>query len=201
MAGKVPFFITGASALLKINTLTLAFCTDVTYTVRVKHASPHILGVFEAFTQEPLTYEVVGSFSVVRYTKGLKKYLEGIDKNGTPDSVSNRGNGVGSWGPVKGIDTLTASVGGNSFGGMSRADQSFDPSKLGSPVGFDIEIQQKTVNGETGILARLRGCRLTSSDFKLMKRGLAIQTFTFQACYADEDSFNAGASGLGQTII
>ena len=118
-----------------------------------------------------------------------------------PDGLSNKGNGVGAWGPNSGIDTIAGSLGGNSFGGTSRVDQSFDPSKLHVPLMFDIEIHQKSANGETGILARLRNCRLTGSDFKLMKRGLAMQTFTFQACYADEDSFNANVSGVGQAII
>lgn len=200
MASQVPFFITGASAKLKLNGLTLAMCTDVAYSIRVKHAAPHVLGVFEAFTQEPLTYEVSGSFTVVRYTRHLKDFLnsEGFK---TPDGVDNRGNGVGSWGPSSGIDTIAASLGGNSFGGTSRADQSFDPSKLHTPLMFDIEIHQKSANGETGIIARLRNCRLTGSDFKMIKRGLALQTFTFQACYADEDSFNANASGVGQVLI
>jgi len=199
MAGQIPFFITGAAAKLKLNGLTLAMCTDVTYSIKVKHAAPHVLGVFEAFTLEPLSYEVSGSFSVIRYTRGLKDFIQEYGK--TPDGVSEKGNGVGSWGPSSGIDTVAASLGGNSFGGTSRVDQSFDPSKLHTPLMFDIEIHQKTTQGETGIIARLRNCRLTSSDFKLMKRGLAMQTFTFQACYADEDSFNAGVSGVGQVLI
>jgi len=232
MAGKTPFFITGANAFLRLNHFTLAMCTDVTYSIRVKHASPHILGVFESFSQEPLSYEVSGSFTVVRYTKGLKNFLSGVQsqsdlarflgrnrvsggvgnaaifgnaqgevKGGSPDGIDNKGNGVGSWGPSQGIDSIASSLGSNSFGGTAKVDQSFDPSKLHVPQGFDIEIVQKSVNNEVGVIARLRGCRLTGSDFKLVKRGVALQTFTFQASYADEDSFSAGSSGEGQVLV
>ena len=198
MSNKVPFFITGANAKLKVGHTTIAMCTDLTYSVRVVHEAPHILGVFEAFTLEPMSYEVNGSFTVVRYTKGLKSFL---DTGESPNDVSDYGNGIGSWGPTSGIDTVMASLGGNSFGGTSRVDQSFDPSKLHVPQMFDVEVHQKSKDGETGIFARLRNCRMTGSDFKLIKRGIAQQTFTFRACYADEDSFLAGFSGVGQTLI
>jgi hypothetical protein len=206
-------------------------CTDLQYSIRVKHAAPHVLGVFEAFSQDPLSYDVSGAFTIIRYTKKLKEFLSGVGgqtglakflgKNiskgsaqellygnvpgtalgTTPDGVSSHGNGIGTFGPDNGMDALVGSMFGNAFGAMSRADQSFDPSKLHVPMMFDIEVQQKAADNETGILARLRNCRITGSDFKLSRRGLAVQTFTFQACYADEDSFNAGVSGVGQTQV
>ena len=231
MATLVPFFITGANAKIKVNTLTLAFATDIQYSIRVRHAAPHVLGVFEAFSQEPLAYDVVGSFSIIRYTRGLKNYVDGVNgqtalgqflgqestqgafqnalfgggqgtsMGNTPADVSNKGDGVGAWGPANGLETVLGSVAGNTFGGGSRADQSFDPSKLHVPLMFDIEVWQKAVGNESGCIARLRGCRLTGSDFKLNRKGVATQSFTFQACYADEDSFNAGVSGVGQTVM
>jgi hypothetical protein len=206
MAGNQPFFVTGANAKIKVNGVTMALCTDVTYSIRVNHAAPHVLGVFEAFTQEPLTYSVSGSFTVIRYISGLKDFL-----GNSPDSVSDLGNGIGTWGPEAGVKQL---VGSSGLDPQTRADQSMDPSKLHTPMAFDIEIQQKAngvsaikqgerLNGQvaTGILTLLRGCRITGSDFRLTKRGVAMQTFTFQACYADEDSFKASDSGVGQTTF
>lgn len=195
MSGKVPFFITGANAKIKVAGKTLAMCTDVSYSIRVKHVAPHVLGVFEAFTQEPQGYEVTGSFTVVRYVRKLQGYI--ADQHGhSPPDVSNAGNGIGAWGPSSGKNTsanrANASIRGN------RPDQSLDPGFMHVPSVFDIEILQKSFKGETGVIARLRNCRIVASDFKLTKRGVALQTFSFQACYADEDSFSAGTSGLGQ---
>ena len=194
MAGNTPFFVTGANAKLRVNGKTVAMCTDVSYSIRVKHASPHVLGVFEAFTQEPLSYEVTGSFTVIRYIKGLKDW----DKTVAPDAVNNTGNGIGAWGPKEGMVSAVSSLGA---AGVTRTDQSFDPSKLHVPMMFDIEIQQKAGKNGTGILALLRGCRIVGSDFKMVKRGLALQSFSFQAYYADEDSFGAHSSGVGQTTF
>jgi len=114
----------------------------------------------------------------------------------SPSGVSNAGNGIGAWGPTQGA----AVAAGASLQGK-RPDQALDPGFLHVPSVFDIEIMQKSLRGEIGVVARLRSCRITGSDFRLTRRGLAMQTFTFQACYADEDSFNAGTSGLGQQFV
>jgi hypothetical protein len=195
MSGQTPFFITGASAKIRLNGVVLAFCTDVTYSIRVKHNQQYILGMFEPQSLDPQSYEVSGSFTIIRYARHLQSFLA---KQGfpSPNGVTDSGNGVGEWGPKKG--KIASSLGGNSFGGKARVDQSFDPSKLHVPQGFDIEVCQTSVGGETGVIARLRNCRLTGSDFRLVKKGLAQQTFTFKAVYADEDTFSANSSGIGQ---
>lgn len=211
MSGKVPFFLTGANAKIKVDGVTLAMCTDVAYSVRVKHANPHVLGVYESFSNDPLSYEVTGSFTVVRYCSGLKDFLHGGatedpvvkaandalfssthlgrdrpsprgKQYGTPNDVSPKGNGIGAWGQT------------------SVVKESLDPGQLYRAAGFDIEIIQKAGTA-TGIIARLRNCRVVGSDFRLTRRGVAVQTFTFQANYADEDSFSATISGVGQTIL
>jgi hypothetical protein len=230
MSGISPFFLNGGSARIRLNGVTLAWCTDVSYSIRVTHNAQHVLGLFEATSQDPQSYEVTGSFTIIRYAKGLKKFMEGTGpqtdlgaflgtnsanpsvfnklignkpgqpRGGVPDGISNDGNGVGSWGPSTG-NKLASTLAGNSFGGKSRVDQSFDPSKLNVPSGFDMEIQQTSIGGETGVMARFRSCRLTGADFRLTKRGLAMQTFTFQANYVDEDTFNANSSGIDQNLI
>lgn len=210
MSSKIPFFLTGANAKIKVDGVTLAMCTDVAYSVRVKHANPHVLGVYETFSNDPLSYEVTGSFTVVRYCSGLKDFLHGGVEDpvaklandllyksthlgrsrptpkgsqyGTPDDVNSRGNGIGAWGKT------------------SVVKESLDPGQLYRAAGFDIEIIQKAEKA-TGIIARLRNCRVVGSDFRLTRRGLAVQTFTFQANYADEDSFMATPSGVGQQIL
>lgn len=191
-----PFFIVGASCKIKVNEVVLAYATDLSYSIRVAHALPKVLGTYEANQQEPLGYSVTGSFTVIRYTRGLKSALE---KHGgeAPDGVAEQGNGVGSWLQPGAAKQNNATVG---LTKSTRADLSLDPGSLYNSMGFTIDVIQKSKDGMEGIIARLRNCRIISSDFRLTKRGLAMQTFTFQACYADEDSFMATESGNGQFI-
>jgi hypothetical protein len=188
-----PFFFSGNNAKITVNGVTLAFATNIQYSVNVKHAAPRVLGMYEAHTLEPLMYEVTGSFTVIRYVKGLKKYLEDEGITAPPD-VSNLGNGIGSW-------TKSDKKVKNVLTGEGNAASSFDPSKLHNSMMFDIELFQIAEKIEQGMFAKLRDCRITGSDFKIEKRGIANQTFRFQACYADEDSFNAIFSGQGQNLL
>ena len=192
---SAPFFIVGASCKLKINGVILAYATDLQYSVKIAHATPKVLGMYESYTQEPLSYSVSGSFSIIRYARGLKSAME---KKGytAPDGISERGNGVGSWIPEgkKNKATLGQSV-------EVRADESLNPDGLYNPQGFTIEVIQKAAEGMEGIIAKIRNCRIISSDMRITKRGVAVQSFTFQACYLDEDTFEAHESGTGQTVL
>jgi len=186
MAERAPFFIVGATAKIKLNNQTIAFCQDFSYSVVVKHASPHVLGQYEVNSLEPLAYEVSGSFSVIRYTRNAVK---NIVQSGAkpPDGVSNLGNGLGSWGA-------------NNFGNLGndgRANENLDPSVLNVATFFDIEVYQK-IKGNTRGIAKLRDCRVESANFSMTKTTAGTQRFTFKAIYADEDSFIAGFSGQGQ---
>jgi len=185
MAGMVPFFLTGANAKIRLNDKTLAFCTDMAYTIQVNHVAPKVLGVYEATSLEPLSYSVSGTFTIIKYAAELKELV-----SKAPDGVSNDGNGLGSWGPGNPFKAA-------GFGNDGRAHQNLDPSKLQTGTFFDIEIWQKTSVGNC-FIAKIRDCRITQADFSIAKNTPGIQRFTFQAIYADEDTFKAGISGTGQ---
>jgi len=192
MAGITPFFVNGANAKIRVNNRVLAFCTDLSYSIVVNHAAPKILGMYEATTVEPLSYDITGSFTVIRYTAGAGS----DDSHGKqPSGVSKLGNGIGTLGPQ---DTITNTIGGG--GDDGKANQSFNPKFFANSIMFDIEVWQKMACGELSAVARIRNCRLTRSDFKLIKRGVATQTFQFTATYVDEDSFVADMSGVGQQL-
>ncbi len=192
MSNQLPFFQTGATAKIRVNGVTLAFATDIQYSVSVKHAAARVLGMYEAHSLEPLMYEVSGSFSVIRYTKDLKNFLGG---DSSPDLVENSGNGIGTFSNAAGkLATI-----GMPFSDEGKAHESFDPSKLHNSMMFDIELYQ-TQPHTKGMVARLKDCRIIGSDYKMSKRAAVIQTFRFMACYADEDSFNAVFSGVGQHL-
>jgi hypothetical protein len=193
MSGKKPFFLTGANAKIKVNGRTIAFCTDIGYTVDVNHETPIVLGMYEGSSIEPLSYSVTGVFTVIRYAAGFKTDIDGAD----PGIVSDRGNGIGSWGPEGTVKKLVSAIDVN--GADGRAYDDLNPRKLEAGVSFDIEISQK-INEDNKVrsIANIRNCRITRADFRLSKRDVARQTFQFKALYVDEDSFIADFSGLGQ---
>lgn len=194
MAGIRPTFITGANAKVKVNDKTLAFCTDLSYSVQILTQTPKILGMYEGSSVEPLGYSVSGSFSVIRYAKDVKKSVGG---NPVRDLAGNdAGNGIGNLGGVWG-GTNGDFLARNGLGNNGRANEALDPSKFQNGVTFDIQVYQKTPSGDIGV-ANIRNVRITQADFQLTKRGAAVQRFNFIALYVDEDSFVADFSGIGQ---
>lgn len=188
-----PFFITGAVAKVKLNGKTFAFCQDISCSIGVATESPRILGMYEPTSIEPVAYEVSGSFTLVRYIRGVKDFF--TQHNMTPPvGVSEKGNGIGGWGD----DSFLGQAG---IGTDPRPNEHLNPRFLATSSLFDIEVYQKVratdgATDEWGVV-RIRGCRIERADFNLSKASPAMQSFTFKATYADEDSFNAGFSGLG----
>lgn len=223
MAGMKPFFLTGANAKIKVNGKTLAYCTNLSYSVKVNHATPQVLGMYEPSSVEPLSYLVTGSFSVVRYIADAADISTGTRPVGT----QNSGNGIGNWG-VNNVSAANLADG--------RTYENLNPKKLHQATTFDIEVFQKvgtSIDRKTAppgpepdkifekptptfdtapevikvqtpaavtqiAVAKIRDVRITQADFSLSKKAVATQTFNFTALYADEDSFIADFSGLGQ---
>ncbi len=194
MAGQYPFFLTGANAKIKVNNRTMAFCTNLSYRVTVNHVAPHILGLYESTSLEPLSYTVSGSFSIIRYAKDAKTNHAGKAPNGI--AANDAGNSVGNWGGVWG-GNLGSFLAANGIGNDGRANEALDPSKFDNGVAFDIQVYQKTPGGDIGVVD-IRSARITSASFAIQKRGPAVETYEFMAIYADEDSFVANMSGGGQ---
>jgi hypothetical protein len=192
MANVSPFFVTGANCKIKVNGLTLAFATDLSYSVSIPHTKARVLGSYEVDSLEPLSYDVGGSFTVIRYISDLKSKLasQGI---AAPSSVSDLGNGIGSWTKINTDSHIARRLGDGSDG---RADRSLIPASLKDAVTFDIEIYQKLPNGETLGISRIRNARITQMGTQITKRGLMVQNFQFSAQFLDEDSFMADSSSF-----
>jgi hypothetical protein len=193
MAGLRPTFITGAAAKIRLNGKTIAFCQDFNCSVQILTQTPKVLGKYEGDSVEPLGYLVSGSFSLVRYAKGIV----GANRGAVPTGLAENdaGNGVGNWGTVWG-GKLGDMLARNGVGSDGRANEALDPSKLAAGTTFDIQVYQK-VDGEEllGIL-NIRNARITQADFGMHKRSPATERFTFVALYADGDSFVANATGV-----
>jgi hypothetical protein len=155
MAGMMPFFLTGATAKIKVNGRTLAYCTDFSYRIETNHQPARICGMFEPASLEPVGYSVSGGFNVVRYTKNMTEHVKEAGGK-VPNGVSDKGNGIGGWGDSN-----------SPFDG--KANEAFDPSKLQSAVYFDIEVYQKTPAGQVGV-AKFRNCKIRASDFNINKK-------------------------------
>lgn len=227
MSGQVPFFITGANCKIRINGVTMAYATDLAYSVQINYQQAKVCGMYEADTLEPVGYSITGQFTVIKYIDSMKSIIERVGFK-PPSGVANQGNGIGSMTAASGAGRALGVLGGDVTGG--RAYDALDPSKLGRITGFDIEIYQKvpklggpitiaralegaardvtgfitgnpTQNGDILGIARLRDCHITGLTTQISKRGLMTQTYTFMANYLDEDSFLSSSSDSGQRIV
>jgi hypothetical protein len=214
----MPTFITGANAKIKVAGSTLAYCTDLSYTVEVNHVVPRVLGMYEGVSVEPVSYGVAGSFSVIRYARKFKELTKSARDSGFLGSnpippISDRGNGIGAmYKPGASPDK------------ERRAFDNLDPSTFEAGNSFVIEVYQKipkslylqqtrqrqytgagiinTTNAtvesdgvELVPVARIRNARISRVDASLSKSSAMIERFSFIALYLDEDSFIAYPSG------
>lgn len=194
MAGKTPFFLTGGSARILLNNKAVAYATDVSYRISVKHAAPRVLGRFEVEVVQPLSYEVSGTLSIIRYGRGLKDHFA----ERAPDSVSNEGNSIGSYSLSSDIarQALGLTTNGLSDG---ATNENFDPSRMFQSKMFNIEIRQRVPGEKNDVpVVVIRDCRFEDLQFNLNKRGVATLSMTFIARYVDDDTFIARKSGSGQ---
>jgi len=182
MAGKLPSFITGANAKIKIGDLTMAYAQDVSYSIEVSTIPVETIGRYEVVANEPVAYFVSGTLSVIRYTKAA------ASSTSTIDGVKQTGNSINNW-----EDTAAGNIGGH-----------FDPSRLLSSKTFDLEIFSKIPSDQaaaggasaTESIIKVRDCRLTRKSGSVTKRGLIVDQFAFSAILADNDDETAsGTSG------
>lgn len=140
MANKTPFFLTGGNARIILNNKTVAYATSVSYRISVRHAAPRVLGRFEVEVIQPLTYDVTGSLSIIRYGRGLKSFYG----NAAPEGVSELGNSIGSYSSASAAGIVGSALGLPTTDGQwdGRADEAFNPSKFFQSMMFNIEIRQ-----------------------------------------------------------
>ena len=137
-----PTFITGSNAKIKVNGVTLAYCTDLSYSVEVVHAIPRVLGMYEGVSLEPISYSVNGSFSVVRYVRGFgeSQTLGGAIPYDKSLYLANNGNGIGALSPNGGPSGYVKNPEDR------RIYDNLDPASLESGNTFTIEVYQYVKN-------------------------------------------------------
>jgi hypothetical protein len=158
MAGIKPGFITGANARVKLDGITLAYCTDLNFTVDVATIPIEVIGTYEVKSYEPVAYSVNGSFSVIRYTQkdGSTNPHNGAAASGTPADKIGVSNSVG---------------------------KQLDPGRILTSSTFDLEIHQVAANSETTTAAnstyKIQDCRVTRRSSSLNKRGVMVDSYVF----------------------
>ena len=183
MAGKLPTFVTGANAKIKLGGKTFAYCSDVSYNIAVDVVPIETMGRYEAVTLEPVNYTIAGDLSVVRYTK-----IAGAAA--MPGTAAN-GNGLGN------VD-----LGGNG----AKGSHHFDPGNMLVSKTWDLEVYQKTQAAPTaagGLAATLesekiitiRDCRFTRKSAGINKRGILVDRLSFMGILGDDESYDASYSG------
>jgi hypothetical protein len=203
MSGVKPFFVTGDKIKIVLNGKTMAFATDFNCSVQILTQTPHVLGMYEGTSVEPLGYNVAGSFSIVRYVKNAAGNIGGTPPNGVSDA--DGGNGVGAWGDTaSGVLGGVAGLGGGLPGAGrasaqdGRADEALNPATYNQGTTFDIEVYQKQPNGDPLGVIRVRSARISKADFSINKRNPGMDRFDFVGLYIDGDNFYAQSSGGGQ---
>lgn len=187
MTGKTTSLITGSNAKIKINGITLAYATDIQYSMSVQTIPVETMGRYEVLANEPIATIVAGSFAVVRYTSSAK--------GGGISGAAANGNGVGEWGDRAGGEGALVQ---NVNGGMSTH---MNPGDLLTATTVDIELYRKSINdpsvkdGGTELFKRIKYCRLTQMAGSVNKRGILMEQFSFVAELIDDDSFTARPSG------
>lgn len=177
MAGKIPSFVTGATAKIKAGGLTMAYAQDVNYRVTVDTIPVETMGRYETVSNEPVNYSVSGDLAIVRYTA--------IAKANNMPGTNAGGNGLGNanW-----------TTGG-------KGSDMFDPGNLLVSQTFDLAVFQKTQPAEGAATVdaskfiTITDCRFNNKGAGLNKRGILVDHFTFVGILASDDSFNASNSG------
>lgn len=179
MAGKQTSLLTGSNAKIKVNGVTLAYATDISYAVQSHTIPVETMGRYEVVANEPIALSVSGSFAVVRYTAG------GNPTNNLMKADSG-GNGIGKWG-TKDTHYLSEHV---------------DPAGILLSKTFDIEIYRKgadptkaTKTETSEKIITITDCRIISKGGSLNKRGMFMESFNFVATGISDDSYTSGVSG------
>lgn len=176
MAAVKPGFITGANARIKLGGKTLAYCTDLNFTVDVATIPIEVIGTYEVKSYEPVAYAVNGSFAVVRYTA----------KDSTKVNASAAGNAADK-------------IGGGAGAG-STVGSHLNPGQILTSSTFDMEIQQATGQATNGLDSaadltstfKIQDCRIVRRGSSVNKRGVMVDSYQFVGVLAGDVDVAAG---------
>lgn len=175
MAGIKSTFVVGARAKVKIDSKTLAFATNVNYTVDVAHIPVEVLGSYEVVAYEPVGYRVNGTLTIVRYTaNGNTTRADGAD---------DKGNSVFKMG-----DAANA----------ARAPAAFNPGNLILSETFEIEVYDRrdgTKSNDGQKFVTIQDARFERRSGGLNSKGLLEEQYSFNGILMHDDAATVSKSG------
>jgi hypothetical protein len=184
MAGVKPGLITGSNAKIVFGGKTLAYATDIQYSVDTAVIPVEVMGHFEVIANEPIAITVNGSFTVVRYAKGAAIASTATASATLPGAAAS-GNGIGAL--------------GGSTAAINQRD-AFNPAGILATSTVDIAIFQKSLGGADGATAtstpvvKIIDCRLTRMSGSVNKRGVLTEAYAFVGRLMQDDDHTVGVS-------
>jgi len=169
-----PTFVVGARAKVKIDTKTLAFATNVNYTVDVAHVPVEVLGSYEVVAYEPVGYRVNGTMTVVRYTANGNQVS-------APSTTTGDGNSVFKMGVS-----------------AAGAPAAFNPGNLLLSETFDIEIYDRrdgTAANDGQKFVTISNARFERRSGGLNAKGLLEEQYSFNGIMMSDDAATVSQSG------
>jgi len=175
MAGKKAGFVTGANAKIKVFNKVLAYCSDVGYNITVQTIPVESMGKYEVHSNEPVSYSVDGSFSVIRYTaRATTSAIVDVAANGNAPS-------------------MVADSDRTMFEHM-------DPKDILTSETFDLDIYEKS-SGDDVHVFRVSDCRLTRRGMTLNKRGVMVDNYAFVGILGEDKDDDEVIGGSGDTDL
>lgn len=145
----------------------MAYASDVGYNITIQTIPIETMGKYEVHTNEPVSYTVEGSFSVVRYSNVSAATALLTDQD-------EGGNAPGS------------NIGGSSLSLGTAPGAHLNPAKLLSSSTFDIEIMEKGTGSIETPVFKISDCRINARSASLNKRGVLVDSFRFVAILAGD---------------
>jgi hypothetical protein len=175
MAGIKSTFVVGARAKVKIDSKTLAFATNVNYTVDVAHIPVEVLGAYEVVAYEPVGYRVNGTLTIVRYTaNGNTTRTDGANADG--NSVFKMGDSANA----------------------ARAPAAFNPGNLILSETFEIEVYDRrdgTKANDGQKFVTIHDARFERRSGGLNAKGLLEEQYSFNGILMHDDAATVSKSG------
>jgi hypothetical protein len=175
MAGVKPTFVVGARAKIRLDNKTVAFATNVNYTIDVTHVPVECLGAYEVIAYEPVGYRVSGTLTIVRYT--ANRNTPGVEE------TTDNGNSVFAMGDPS---------------HTARVPAAFNPGNLILSETFDIDVYDRRDGNKAGIeqkFANVQDARFERRGGGLNAKGLLEEQYSFNGILFNDDAATVSKSG------
>ena len=181
MAGLIPSFASGATLVIRVGRVQLAYASSLTFVDDVTHAPIGGIGSYSYDALEPTQYVARGSFVLQRYSNVAHAANTAMGDLQSPKNTS----------PNPARSLLSASVGTESVpdGNSMLWGLQFNPSNLLVGKTFDIQMYEKKSRDELGDIPvfTIKDCRMTGYSISFTPGQTVSENLNF-SCILIEDN-------------